>query len=118
MEPLLEERLHRAGWQVAPPDEPFVSLKVGCGVNRVGGLWLSLRSCPGSGLLRSLSALGGARGRVAAVPASQIVCGPSGGQTNGGACRDRIGRAGGAGLERLLQREDVPGGDEDLASDG
>src|SRR3954452_10540040 len=90
----------------------------GCGVNRVGGLWLSLRSCPGSGLLRSLSALGGARGRVAAVPASQIVCGPSGGQTNGGACRDRIGRAGGAGLERLLQREDVPGGDEDLASDG
>src|SRR5215211_4332391 len=63
----------------------------------------------------------GARGRtwsVAAAPASQIVCGPSGGQTNGGACRDRIGRARGAGLERLLQREDVPGGDEDLASDG
>src|SRR5215203_927456 len=42
----------------------------------------------------------------------------SGGQTNGGACRDRIGSARGAGLERLAEREDVPGGDQDLAGDG
>jgi hypothetical protein len=69
-------------------------------------------------LLSSLSALGGARGRIAAARASQIIWGPSGGQTNGGACRDRIGGARGARLERLVEREDVPGGDQDLARDG
>src|SRR3954471_7132200 len=42
----------------------------------------------------------------------------SGGQTNGGACRDRIGRAGRRGLERLVAVQDVPAGDEDLAGDG
>jgi hypothetical protein len=29
MGPLLEERLHRAGRQIAPADQPLVSLKVG-----------------------------------------------------------------------------------------
>src|SRR3954451_7964262 len=70
-----------------------------------------------SGLLSSLSALVGARGRIAAAPASQIIWGPSGGQTNGGACRDGFGAAGGAGLERLVERQDVPGRDLNLARD-
>ena len=43
----------------------------------------------------------------------------SGGQTNGGACRDRIGGAWAAlGLNGSLAGEDVPGGDQDLARDG
>src|ERR687895_2380778 len=56
---------------------------------------------------------------VGAVPASQFRCGPSGGQMKVGACRDRIGAAvAAAGLEGLLAREHVPGGDQHLARDG
>ena len=55
---------------------------------------------------------------VGAVSASQFHAGPSGGQKAAGACRGRIGPPWGGGLEGLLAREDVPGGDQDLARDG
>src|SRR3954451_1152534 len=54
---------------------------------------------------------------VGAVSASQFHAGPSGGQKAAGACRGRVGPARGGGLEGLLAREDVPGGDQDLARD-
>src|SRR5215211_4253399 len=70
------ERGHGLLADVAAADEPFVSLKT-AGMSSVG---LRARGCSSlvvaSRKLRSLSALGGARGRVAAAPASQIVCGP------------------------------------------
>jgi hypothetical protein len=55
---------------------------------------------------------------VGAVSASQFHKGPSGGQSLGGACRDR-GAAGDArgGVEGLVAGEHVPGGDQDLARD-
>src|SRR2546428_11868229 len=55
---------------------------------------------------------------VGAVPASQFHKGPSGGQSQAGACRDRgaPGRSGG-GVEGFVAGEHVPGGDQDLASD-
>src|SRR6266508_6199469 len=56
---------------------------------------------------------------VGAVPASQFHKGPSGGQSQAGACRDRGAPGGsGGGLEGLVAGEDVPGGEEDLARDG
>jgi hypothetical protein len=45
MEPLLEQRLHRGGGQVAAPDEPLVSLKDAGDVKR---------RCCWSSLLRGL----------------------------------------------------------------
>src|ERR687887_235247 len=55
---------------------------------------------------------------VGAVSASQFHKGPSGGQSQAGACRDRgaPGRSGG-GLEGFVAGEHVPGGDQDLARD-
>src|SRR5687767_14405166 len=55
---------------------------------------------------------------MGAVPASQFHNGPSGGQSQAGACRDG-GAAGAArgGLEGLVAGEHVPGGDQDLARD-
>src|SRR6266511_961541 len=56
---------------------------------------------------------------VGAVPASQFHNGPSGGQSQAGAFRDRGAPGGsGGGLEGLVAGEDVPGGEEDLARDG
>src|SRR5438876_3157352 len=52
---------------------------------------------------------------MGAVPASQFHKGPSGGQSQAGACRDRGGSGGG--LEGLVAEEHVPGGDQDLARD-
>src|SRR5829696_15662 len=60
----------------------------------------------------------GAPSRMEAVPASQFACGPSGGQKAAGACRDKIGASRAARLEGLLEAEDVPAGDQDLAGDG
>jgi hypothetical protein len=64
MEALLEERLHRAGRQVAAADQPLISLK-DCG-NVKGSRWPEGFSSRTSWqwLLSSLSALGGARGRL------------------------------------------------------
>src|SRR5215207_3228769 len=81
MEPLLEERLHRAGRQVAPPHQPLISLKDVCDVNPGGVLgqrppcrrWTAAAEFSFGAPSRNLS--------VAAAPASQIVRGPSGGQT-------------------------------------
>jgi hypothetical protein len=55
---------------------------------------------------------------MGAVSASQFHKGPSGGQSQAGACRDR-GTLGGARgrLEGLVAGEHVPGGDQDLARD-
>src|SRR5215207_1161625 len=55
---------------------------------------------------------------VGAVSASQFHAGPSGGQKAAGACRGGVGPAWRGGLEWLLARQDVPGGDQDLAGDG
>src|SRR3954466_9488166 len=56
---------------------------------------------------------------VGAVSASQFPGGPSSGQKRRGACRGRrLAAAWAAGLERLVAREHVPGGDQDLARDG
>jgi hypothetical protein len=79
-----------------------------------GSLWRAGRSF----LFRRL---GRRRVFVGAVSASQFHAGPSGDQKAAGACRDGGGVGGGARarrLERLLAREDVPGGDQDLARDG
>ena len=55
---------------------------------------------------------------MGAVPASQFHKGPSGGQSQAGACRDRGGRGGARrGLEGFVAGEHVPGGDQDLARD-
>src|SRR5215207_5885619 len=54
---------------------------------------------------------------VGAVSASQFHKGPSGGQSQAGACRDRSGAGSWRGLERLVAGEHVPGGDQDLACD-
>jgi hypothetical protein len=56
---------------------------------------------------------------VGAIPASQFHNGPSGGQSQVGACRDKGARRGsGCGLEGFVAGEHVPGGDQDLARDG
>src|SRR6266508_823776 len=55
---------------------------------------------------------------MGAVPASQFHNGPSGGQSQAGACRDRAAPGGSrGGLEGLVAGEHVPGGDQDLAGD-
>src|SRR2546426_6203048 len=54
---------------------------------------------------------------VGAVSASQFHKGPSGGQSQAGACRDRSGAGSWRGLEGFVAREHVPGGDQDLARD-
>jgi hypothetical protein len=56
-------------------DQPFVSLK-DLGDVKCGGVCQLLLPCSRQWVLRSLSALDRACGRVAAAPASQIVCGP------------------------------------------
>src|SRR5215207_11048770 len=73
---------------------------------------------PDGWMLISFLALGVLTVSVGAVPASQFHKGPSGGQSQAGACRDRVarGRSGG-GLEGLVAGERVPGGDQDLARD-
>src|SRR5215211_6749741 len=73
---------------------------------------------PDGWMLISFLALGVHTVSVGAVPASQFHNGPSGGQSQAGACRDRVarGRSGG-GLEGFVAREHVPGGDQDLARD-
>src|SRR3954468_22895366 len=80
----------------------------------------------GSGVLRSLSALGSAH--VVVLQLSRLLrsfvglVGPDEWRSLPGQdrCRSRRrgGGRGGAGLEGLLAREDVPGGDQDLARDG
>src|SRR3954471_10858921 len=79
----------------------------------------------GSGVLRSLSALGSAHGVV--LQLSRLLRsfvglgGPDEWRSlpGQGRCRSRRdGGCGGAWLERLLAGEDVPGGDQDLARDG
>src|SRR5206468_7792766 len=69
-------------------------------------------------MLISFLALGVHTVSVGAVSASQFHKGPSGGQSQVGACRDRVarGRSWG-GLERFVAGEHVPGGDQDLARD-
>jgi len=69
-------------------------------------------------MLISFLALGVHTVSVGAVSASQFHKGPSGGQSQAGACRDR-GAPGGArgGVEGLVAGEHVPGGDQDLACD-
>src|SRR5215207_1084804 len=54
---------------------------------------------------------------VGAVSASQFHKGPSGGQSQAGACRDRSGAGSWRGLEGFVAGEHVPGGDQDLARD-
>src|SRR6266498_4852729 len=73
---------------------------------------------PDGWTLISFLALGVHTVSVGAVPASQFHKGPSGGQSQAGACRDRGARRGsGRGLEGLVAGEHVPGGDQDLARD-
>src|SRR3954470_4200706 len=85
---------------------------------RVGPVW--------QWVLRSLSALGSAH--VVGLQLSRLLSSFEGlggpdewrslpGQ-DGRRSRRRDGGRGGAGLERLLAGEDVPGGDQDLARDG
>src|SRR6266511_4413179 len=73
---------------------------------------------PDGWMLISFLALGVHTVSVGAVPASQFHKGPSGGQSQAGACRGR-GAVRGArgGLEGLLAGEHVRGGDQDLARD-
>src|SRR5437667_2988142 len=54
---------------------------------------------------------------VGAVSASQFHKGPSGGQSQAGACRDRSGAGSWRGFEGFAAGEHVPGGDQDLARD-
>src|SRR6266566_7007147 len=54
---------------------------------------------------------------VGAVSASQFHKGPSGGQSQAGACRDRGGAGSWRGFEGFVAGEHVPGGDQDLARD-
>ena len=54
---------------------------------------------------------------VGAVSASQFHKGPSGGQSQAGACRDRGGVGSWRGFEGFVAGEHVPGGDQDLARD-
>ena len=114
------EMAHRLLGQVAAADEPFVSLKASVLSSGPCWRWSASARVVGSGLLRSLSALGSAHVVGCSCPGFSDRLWASGGQTNGGACRGRIGaRCGGAaGLERLVAGEDVPGGDQDLARDG
>src|SRR6266508_4700843 len=73
---------------------------------------------PGRWMLISFLAFGVHTVSVGAVPASQFHKGPSGGQSQAGACRDGVapGRSRG-GVEGLVAGEHVPGGDQDLARD-
>jgi hypothetical protein len=114
MEPLVENRLHRGRGEVAAADDRIVRLEnARCRAARFGQSPLGTRRCGGLG---SLSALFG-DARLGAAPASEIVCGSSGGQTIGGACRDKIGGRGGARFERMPASEDVPGGIRELAGE-
>src|SRR6266571_8599257 len=54
---------------------------------------------------------------VGAVSASQFHKGPSGGQSQAGACRNRGGAGSWRGFEGFVAGEHVPGGDQDLARD-
>src|SRR5215207_11495932 len=73
---------------------------------------------PDGWMLISFLAFGVHTVSVGAVPASQFHKGPSGGQSQAGACRDRAAPGGsGGGLEGLVAGEHVPGGDQDLARD-
>src|SRR6266508_6862218 len=73
---------------------------------------------PDGWMLISFLALGVHTVSVGAVPASQFHKGPSGGQSQAGACRDTGAPGGsGGGLEGLVAGEHVPGGEEDLARD-
>src|SRR3954447_9099069 len=70
-------------------------------------------------MLSSLSALGCAHRVGWSCPGCSIPCGPSGGQNATGVRRNRSFRAARArGIEGLLEGEDVPAGDHDLARDG
>src|SRR5215211_885026 len=73
---------------------------------------------PDGWMLISFLALGVHTVSVGAVPASQFHKGPSGGQSQAGACRDRAAPGGSGGrIEGLVAGEHVPGGDQDLARD-
>src|SRR5215211_8400813 len=73
---------------------------------------------PDGWMLISFLALGVHTVSVGAVPASQFHNGPSGGQSQAGACRDRAALGGSGGrVEGLVAGEHVPGGDQDLARD-
>src|SRR6266550_1038980 len=73
---------------------------------------------PGGWMLISFLALVVHTVSVGAVSASQFHKGPSGGQSQAGACRDRGAPGGsGGGVEGLVAGEHVPGGDQDLARD-
>src|SRR5204862_2747150 len=73
---------------------------------------------PDGRMLISFLALGVHTVSVGAVSASQFHKGPSGGQSQAGACRDR-GALGGArgGVGGFVAGEHVPGGEQDLARD-
>lgn len=79
--------------------------------------WARLLSGLSGEVLSSLSSLGCAGGRFQLVPASQVAFGPLGGQI-AGACRGRCGADCCVRFEWLLEREDVPAGDQDFARDG
>jgi hypothetical protein len=79
--------------------------------------WGLAPSGGGSGLPRSVSALGCARGRAAAAPACQIVCGLQGGPPNCGVCRDIIAALDGPGIQWGGLGVEVPAAGEDLAGD-
>jgi hypothetical protein len=107
----------RVGAHVAACDGPLVSL-TSARMSSAGSFSKGLLRVGRGGVLRSLSALDAHLVWLQLPWLLRSFAGFSGGQTNGGACRDIVGSARGAQLEGLVACEDLPAGDQDLAPDG